>query len=98
MDEVTQQNAAMVQQTTAAASSLKTEAEQLAALVGRFRTGREDGTAPACTGAADRRRRWSTNAPACAPWSTARPPRSGRSSDLGPPGSGAAAIRDRRKP
>ncbi len=39
MDQVTQQNAAMVEQTTAAALSLKTEAEGLARLVGRFRTG-----------------------------------------------------------
>ncbi|WP_409449583.1 MULTISPECIES: methyl-accepting chemotaxis protein [unclassified Brevundimonas] len=39
MDQVTQQNAAMVEQTTAAAANLKTEAESLARLVGRFRTG-----------------------------------------------------------
>src|SRR5690606_13459679 len=39
MDQVTQQNAAMVEQTTAAAASLKTEADQLALLVGRFETG-----------------------------------------------------------
>ncbi|MGH7018938.1 MAG: methyl-accepting chemotaxis protein, partial [Brevundimonas sp.] len=39
MDQVTQQNAAMVEQTTAAALSLKSEAEGLASLVGRFRTG-----------------------------------------------------------
>ncbi|QTC89443.1 PAS domain S-box protein [Brevundimonas pondensis] len=41
MDQVTQQNAAMVEQTTAAAANLKTEAEGLAQLVGRFRTGAE---------------------------------------------------------
>ncbi|MNS46888.1 Methyl-accepting chemotaxis protein I [compost metagenome] len=39
MDQVTQQNAAMVEQTTAAAANLKTEAEGLAGLVGRFQTG-----------------------------------------------------------
>jgi methyl-accepting chemotaxis protein len=39
MDQVTQQNAAMVEQTTAAAANLKTEAEGLGRLVGRFRTG-----------------------------------------------------------
>ncbi|WP_427788946.1 methyl-accepting chemotaxis protein [Brevundimonas diminuta] len=39
MDQVTQQNAAMVEQTTAAAANLKTEAEHLAELVGRFRMG-----------------------------------------------------------
>ena len=43
MDQVTQQNAAMVEQTTAAAANLKTEAEHLAELVGRFRTGANDG-------------------------------------------------------
>ena len=46
MDQVTQQNAAMVEQSTAAALSLKTEAEGLARLVGRFRTG-QAGTPPA---------------------------------------------------
>ena len=39
MDQVTQQNAAMVEQTTAAAANLKTEAEHLAELVRRFRMG-----------------------------------------------------------
>ncbi len=45
MDQVTQQNAAMVEQTTAAAANLKTEAEHLAELVGRFRTGADEGGA-----------------------------------------------------
>jgi len=36
MDQVTQQNAAMVEEATAAASNLKSEARGLAALVGRF--------------------------------------------------------------
>jgi methyl-accepting chemotaxis protein len=39
MDQVTQQNAAMVEEATAAAASLRTEAEALARLVGRFETG-----------------------------------------------------------
>jgi methyl-accepting chemotaxis protein len=39
MDQVTQQNAAMVEETTADAMSLKTETEQLAQLVERFDTG-----------------------------------------------------------
>ncbi len=39
MDQVTQQNAAMVEQATAAATSLKTEANHLVELVGRFETG-----------------------------------------------------------
>ena len=43
MDQVTQQNAAMVEQTTAASHSLANEAEQLSALVGRFKTATERG-------------------------------------------------------
>ena len=39
MDRMTQQNAAMVEQSTAAARSLANEAAELARLVGRFRTG-----------------------------------------------------------
>jgi methyl-accepting chemotaxis protein len=39
MDQVTQQNAAMVEETTAAASNLRTEAHELADLMTRFKTG-----------------------------------------------------------
>ena len=39
MDQVTQQNAAMVEETTAAAGILQTEASQLAGMVERFNTG-----------------------------------------------------------
>ena len=39
MDQVTQQNAAMVEEATAAASSLRTEAGELMRLMGGFRTG-----------------------------------------------------------
>jgi methyl-accepting chemotaxis protein len=39
MDQVTQQNAAMVEETTAASHSLAGEASELAELVGRFQTG-----------------------------------------------------------
>jgi methyl-accepting chemotaxis protein len=39
MDQVTQQNAAMVEEATAAASNLRTEAGELARLVARFETG-----------------------------------------------------------
>jgi methyl-accepting chemotaxis protein len=42
MDKMTQQNAAMVEQSTAAARSLAGEAEELTKLVSRFRTGGED--------------------------------------------------------
>ncbi|MGA0598916.1 methyl-accepting chemotaxis protein [Enterovirga sp. CN4-39] len=39
MDQVTQQNAAMVEQSTAASHALAREVEELARLIGRFRTG-----------------------------------------------------------
>jgi methyl-accepting chemotaxis protein len=42
MDQVTQQNAAMVEQATAASHSLAHEAEELAGLVGQFRIGNAD--------------------------------------------------------
>jgi len=45
MDQVTQQNAAMVEQTTAAAHSLSQESDELARLLGRFQTGRTRGRA-----------------------------------------------------
>ena len=46
MDQVTQQNAAMVEESTAASHSLAEEAEELARLVGQFRIG-EIAAAPA---------------------------------------------------
>ena len=45
MDQVTQQNAAMVEETTAAASNLRTEAHDLADLMKRFKTGQEQAPA-----------------------------------------------------
>ena len=42
MDQVTQQNAAMVEQTTAAAAGLRSEAQGLAALIHRFDVGDRD--------------------------------------------------------
>ena len=45
MDQVTQQNAAMVEQATAASHSLAHEAEELAGLVGQFRIGAGGATA-----------------------------------------------------
>jgi methyl-accepting chemotaxis protein len=51
MDQVTQQNAAMVEESTAASHSLAREAEQLAGLIARFNLGSARGptgrTAPA---------------------------------------------------
>jgi methyl-accepting chemotaxis protein len=46
MDEMTQQNAAMVEESTAAARSLASEASQLLQLVSFFKTGAEGVTAP----------------------------------------------------
>jgi methyl-accepting chemotaxis protein len=46
MDQVTQQNAAMVEEATAAATSLKGEAAELARLVGTFETGDGEGARP----------------------------------------------------
>ena len=51
MDQVTQQNAAMVEQATAAAASLKGEAGELERLVARFETGRRSATAAAARAA-----------------------------------------------
>jgi methyl-accepting chemotaxis protein len=46
MDQVTQQNAAMVEQTTAASHSLVAEAEELSQLVAQFQTGQAEVRAP----------------------------------------------------
>lgn len=53
MDKMTQQNAAMVEESTAAARSLATEADELSSLVARFQTGHALGERP--TSAAARR-------------------------------------------
>ncbi|MBO9710140.1 MAG: HAMP domain-containing protein [Caulobacter sp.] len=47
MDQVVQQNAAMVEQATAATHSLKGEAGELSSLVGRFKVGAHEVSAPA---------------------------------------------------
>ena len=47
MDQVTQQNAVMVEQSTAASRALAQETEHLARLTGRFRLGQGEGHAPA---------------------------------------------------
>ena len=46
MDQVTQQNAAMVEQSTAASHTLAQDAQNLADLVGKFRTGGHSAAAP----------------------------------------------------
>ena len=43
MDQVTQQNAAMVEESTAASHSMSEETEQLATLIGQFHVGRPAG-------------------------------------------------------
>jgi methyl-accepting chemotaxis protein len=60
MDQVTQQNAAMVEQTTAASHALAEQANELAALIGRFRLGQDAppaarASAPAKSGPAARK-------------------------------------------
>jgi methyl-accepting chemotaxis protein len=58
MDQVTQQNAAMVEEATAAASSLRSEAAELETLVARFETGgKTGGRSTAAPVAADARPR-----------------------------------------
>jgi methyl-accepting chemotaxis protein len=47
MDHGTQQNAALVEQMAAAASSLKSQAEDLVRVVGSFKLGHSDGRAVA---------------------------------------------------
>ena len=47
MDQVTQQNAAMVEESTAAAMSLKSEADELGNLVARFQIGDASGAGEA---------------------------------------------------
>lgn len=54
MDKMTQQNAAMVEESTAAARSLAGEADELAALVARFRTGETASAARAAPKAVSR--------------------------------------------
>jgi methyl-accepting chemotaxis protein len=56
MDRMTQQNAAMVEESTAAARSLAEEARDLNQLVGQFRTGSESAKSVATIAAAPRRK------------------------------------------
>ncbi len=52
MDQVTQQNAPMAEQSTAASHSLSEEAERLSTLIDEFRVARGEGAEPARRGAA----------------------------------------------
>ena len=47
MDQVTQQNAAMVEEATAASATLASEAETLARLIGHFRVEADEAVRPA---------------------------------------------------
>ncbi|MGZ9811497.1 methyl-accepting chemotaxis protein [Pseudoroseicyclus sp. H15] len=49
LDQVTQQNAAMVEESTAAAHTLYSDADRLASLVGQFQIGNTQGQAPKAT-------------------------------------------------
>ena len=70
MDQSTQQNAAMVEQSTAAAVSLGREAEAMAELVGRFEIGASRTDAP-------RHRQDNVRALHATPYRPSQPPRSG---------------------
>ncbi len=65
MDQVTQQNAAMVEQATAASSNLKSEAQELSGLVGRFAIG--EGAAQGARRAPAASMRQTPSAPSRAP-------------------------------
>ncbi len=74
MDQVTQQNAAMVEETTAASMALNEEARALSTLVARFRVAQRSGTTAAqpnstemLRGTAERMRSAERPAPAPAP-------------------------------
>ena len=60
MDQVTQQNVAMVEQSTAAARSLASDTEELSRLIGQFKLGNEAGAAAECRGRTDPRARRAT--------------------------------------
>jgi methyl-accepting chemotaxis protein len=57
MDQVTQRNAAMVEETNAAAAGLLQEAEQLGASIARFKMGKRPGHRPEAATPASRPRR-----------------------------------------
>ncbi len=64
MDQVTQQNAAMVEETSAAGATLATESGRLRDLIGRFRLGQQQAAAPAAravSGSAPRTARYATS-------------------------------------
>ena len=71
MDQTTQQNAAMVEQSTAASHALAQEARQLVQLVGRFNTGERGGELRAGAGRPTEARR-GVHAPAANPVAAAR--------------------------
>ena len=66
MDQVTQQNAAMVEESTAASHALAQEADELARLIGRFQVGGEAAAPRPARAAAPAAR---TARPAAAPYS-----------------------------
>ena len=61
MDQMTQQNAAMVEESTAASHSLSQETEQLSGLIGQFQVGRRTRTMTRCAANCKRPRRTPSN-------------------------------------
>jgi methyl-accepting chemotaxis protein len=82
MDKVTQQNAAMVEQSTAASHSLAGEAQELTRLVGQFRTG----AVP------------TSRAPRAAPHKVSAAPPNAVSPKIAPPKIAARVAADRARP
>jgi methyl-accepting chemotaxis protein len=87
LDQVTQQNAALVEESTAASASLRQQADHLMAAVGAFRI--EQGAAAARGGASVR----VTLAPATAPTRTAARPMSGGKAATARPGAEPGTVR-----
>jgi methyl-accepting chemotaxis protein len=82
LDQMTQQNAALVEESAAAAESLKIQAQQLAQMVGRFRLGHEGQAVPSAT---------TTSSPARAPAKKTAAPKAGASAKPTPAPSRPAA-------
>jgi methyl-accepting chemotaxis protein len=86
MDQVTQQNAAMVEETTAASHSLAHEADALSRLVGQFKVGRESPPKAALPAAAGRGAPAPSRAPTLVPAARAAAGKGAVARPLPPPG------------
>jgi len=74
LDQMTQQNAALVEQSAAAAESLRNQAAQLAAVVSRFKLGQAPAIAPAVTPPAVKAKAMAPRAPHRPPPAHSAPP------------------------